>query len=180
MLVGLLVFLVIVAVLIWLVTAYNNLIAVTERVTQAWASIDALLRQRHDEIPKLIEKCAQHTKYEQATFDAVLEARAAIFAARQTQDPTALGQAESELRDRLGKLLTVAAQHPDLTADPAFVVLRQRLAVLQIDIAERREIYNDAVNLNNSTIARFPGSLVASMGGFRASDRLEFAADLDA
>jgi LemA protein len=179
MLVGLLVFLVIVAVLIWLVIAYNNLIAVTERVTQAWVSIDALLRQRHDEIPKLIDKCAQHTKYEQATFDAVLEARAAIFAARQTQDPTALGQAESELRDRLGKLLTVASQHPDLTADPAFVVLRQRLAVLQIDIAEGRELYNDAVNLSNSAIARFPGSLVASMGGFRASARLEFAADLD-
>ncbi|HZL94560.1 MAG TPA: LemA family protein, partial [Vicinamibacterales bacterium] len=105
MLFGLLVFGTIVAAVIWFVTAYNNLVAAAQRADQAWGNMDALLRQRHDELGKLIEICQPHLKYEQATFDRVLDARSEIFGARQRQDAARLGRAENTLRSELERLL---------------------------------------------------------------------------
>jgi LemA protein len=174
MLSGLVVFGTIVAAVIWFVTAYNNLVTAAQRADQAWGNIDALLRQRHDEIPKLIDLCQRHLKYEQATFDRVLEARSEIFGARQTQDTAVLGRAENVLRSELTHLLGLAAANTELNADPALAALQQRLATLENGIAERGEIYNDAVRQNNLAIGRFPGSIVAILGGFRRLQALAF------
>jgi LemA protein len=169
MVIGLLIFAAIVIAVLWLVAAYNNLVAVAQRV-------DVLLRQRHDELPKLVETCMQYMKYEQQTFDKVLEARAAIFGARQSQDTQALGQAEAALRGGLGKLFALAEGYPELKADQSFVVLQQRISALETGISDRRGLYNDAVTENNVAIEQFPGSVVASMGGFRTFRPLEFDA----
>ena len=168
MLFGLLVFGTIVAAVIWFVTAYNNLVAAAQRADQAWGNMDALLRQRHDELGKLVEICQPHLKYEQATFDRVLDARSEIFGARQRQDAAGLGRAENTLRSELERLLGLAATNTELKADAALVALQQRLATLETGIAERGELYNAAVRENNLAIGRFPGSVVAILGGFRS------------
>src|SRR5688572_32309786 len=98
MLFGLLVFVLIVAGVFLLAATYNNLVAAAERATRAWNDLDALLRQRHDEIPKLLEACEPHMPTDRALLDRVLESRAAVFAARQTRDADALGAAEAQLR----------------------------------------------------------------------------------
>lgn len=176
MFLGFIVFIAIVAAFLWYIATYNHLIAARERVAQAWSNIDVLLRQRHDELPKLIDTCKQYMKYEQETFDRVLEARASIFGARHSSDPAALGQAESQLRGQLGKLFALAENYPELKANQTFLVLQQRISGLETGISDRRELYNAAVNENNVSIDQFPGNVVASMGGFRPSKLLEFDA----
>jgi LemA protein len=177
MFLGFVVFVAIVAAFLWYVATYNNLISVRERVAQAWSNIDVLLRQRHDELPKLIETCGQYMKQEHETIDGVLEARTSIFGARHSSDPAVLGQAESQLRGQLRKLFALAESYPELKANQTFVVLEQRIAEIETGISERRELYNAAVNENNFAIEQFPGNILAGMGGFRPAKLLEFETD---
>jgi LemA protein len=176
MFLGFVVFVAIVASFLWYVATYNNLIAARERIAQAWSTIDVLLRQRHDELPKLVDTCQQYMRHEQAALERVLEARTAIFGARHSSDPAVLGQAERELRGQLGNLFALAESYPELEANQTFIVLQQRVAALETGISERRELYNAAVNENNVAIEQFPGTIVAGMGGFRTAKLLEFEA----
>jgi LemA protein len=182
-LLGLVIFGMIVGGVLWLVATYNRLVAVKQRVAQAWSNIDVLLRQRHDELPKLVETCQQYMKYEQASFDRVLEARQAVLGARHSVDPAALGRAETELRGAVGRLFALAEGYPDLKASQSFGQLQQRISSLETGIADRRELYNDAVNENNVSIEQFPGSVVANIAAFRPARLLEFettaTADVD-
>jgi LemA protein len=173
MLFGLLVFVLIAAAVLLLAATYNNLVAAAERAARAWNDLDALLRQRHDEIPKLIEICEPHLPRERQAFARVLAAREAIFAARQTRAPDALGRAESTLRAELKALVAAAEQHPELASSAAFTMLRQRNATLDGEIADRRARYNGAVEGYNDAIARAPGKVVAVLGGFRPLRALE-------
>jgi LemA protein len=176
MFLGFVVFVAIVAAFLWYVATYNNLIAVRERVAQAWSSIDVLLRERHDELPKLVDTCEQYMKHERELLDRVLEARASIFGARHSSDPADLGRAESDLRRELGKLFARVESYPEITASQAFLILEQRIAGLETGISERRKLYNAAVDENNAAIEQFPGNVLAGMGGFRRAKPLEFEA----
>jgi len=167
MLFGVLVFAAIVVAVFALATTYNNLVAAAERAARSWNNLDALLRQRHDEIPHLIEICEPHLRGERVALDRLLAARDAIFAARQTRAAEVLGSAESALRSELAALIARAAREPELAESAAFGLLRQRNATLDGEIAERRAAYNDAVGGYNTAIARLPGNLVALLGGFR-------------
>jgi LemA protein len=175
MLFGLLVFGAIVVVVFSFVATYNRLVAAAEKATRAWNDLDALLRQRHDEIPKVIEVCEPHLPHERALFDRLLEARAAVFAARQTRDADELSRAESSLRAAAGELVIDRAAHvPELAASPAFGMLRQRHATLDLELAQRRDGYNSAVRDYNAAIGRLPGRFIALLGEFRPLRPLDF------
>jgi LemA protein len=174
MLFGLLVFGAIVGALFAFVGIYNRLVAASEKATRAWNDLDALLRQRHDEIPKLLEACEPHLPSERALLDRVLEARAAVFAARQTRNADALGHAEAQLRAAATALMARAAAHPALVASPAFSLLRQRQATLDLELKDRRDGYNDAVREYNTAIGRIPGNVVALVGAFPRLRPLDF------
>ncbi len=165
---GLLAFAVIVIAMVWFVTAYNNLDAAAQRTAQAWGNVDAMLRQRHDELPRFLDACQLHMKHEQTLFDGILVARDAVFSARQVRDTTALGRAENELHVGLGKVVALVDARPELKADDALAVLHKRLASLESALNERRAIFNDAVQQNNVRVGRFPSNVVALLGGFRA------------
>src|SRR6188474_2307970 len=98
---------VIVVVAVYFIMVYNQLVQVKHNVSKAWANIDVLLKQRHDELPKLVETCKQYMKFEQDTLVRVMEARSQVSNARESQNIGALGQAEGELRGALGKLFAV-------------------------------------------------------------------------
>ena len=174
MLFGLLVFGAIVGAVFAFVGIYNRLVAAAEKATRAWNDLDALLRQRHDEIPKLLETCEPHMASERALLDRVLEARATVFAARQTRDADALGHAEAQLRAAATALMARAAAHPILVASPAFSLLRQRQATLDLELKDRRDGYNDAVRAYNAAIGRMPGNVVALVGAFPRLRPLDF------
>jgi LemA protein len=173
MLFGVLVFGAILIVVFSFVATYNRLVAVAEKATRAWNDLDALLRQRHDEIPKLIEMCEPHLPEERASFDRLLEAGAAVFAARSARDADALGRAERTIHTTVADLLTRAASDPELAGNAAFGLLRQRHTTLDAEIAERRARYNEAVRHYNGAIGGWTGRFVALAGEFPPLKPLE-------
>jgi LemA protein len=162
--------------IVYSVGIYNSLVSLREGVKQAWANIDVLLKQRHDELPKLIETCKQYMQYEQETLAKVMSARAAVYTASSGGNVAALGAAEQQLRGDVGRLFAVAENYPQLKTDESFKQLQARISGLEEAIADRRELYNDQVNINNIRVAQFPDVLIAQRFGFTARPLLEFAA----
>ena len=159
---------------VYVVRIYNGLVALRENVRKAWSNIDVLLTQRHDELPKLVETCKRYMMYEQETLERVMQARSAVFRAQGQGDVAALGAAEEQLRAGLGRLFAVAEHYPALKADETFAHLQRRISELEEAIADRRELYNDAVNLNNIRIQTFPDVIIANMFDFEQAALLEF------
>jgi LemA protein len=170
-------------IVVYAVMIYNNLVQIKHNVSKAWANIDVLLKQRHDELPKLVETCKQYMKFEQETLTKVMEARSRVFAAREAQNMPQLGQAEGTLRATLGSLFALAEAYPDLKTNQTFQQLQTRISSLENAIADRREFYNESVNINNVRIEQFPDSIVAGMFRFPPAQLLEFSeeekADVD-
>lgn len=170
-------------VVVYAVMLYNGLVQLKHNVAKAWANIDVALKQRHDELPKLVEVCKQYKQFEQATLQAVIEARSRVQSAREQHDVPALSQAEGALRSGLGRLFAVAEAYPELKANEHYMQLQQRISSLESLISDRRELYNESVNLNNVRIDSFPDALVARMFSFKHHPLLEFAdgekADVD-
>src|SRR5512145_2448987 len=174
---------VIVVVLIYSVMLYNGLVQLKHNVAKAWANIDVALKQRHDELPKLVEVCKQYKQFEQSTLQAVIEARSRVQTAREQHDVPALSRAEGALRAGLGQIFAVAEAYPELKSNEHFMQLQSRITGLENAIADRRELYNEAVNINNVRIEQFPDLIIAQAFGFDARPLLEFSsvekADVD-
>jgi LemA protein len=162
--------------IVYLIMLYNGLVQVKHNVSKAWANIDVLLKQRHDELPKLVETCKQYMKFEQETLQKVIEARSQVFNARESQNIPALGAAENGLRASLGNLFALAEQYPDLKTNQTFLQLQTRISGLESAIADRREFYNESVNINNVRVEQFPDSIIAGIFNFKAAQLLEFDA----
>ncbi len=161
--------------LIYGISIYNSLVQIKHNVSMAWANIDVLLKQRHDELPKLVETCRQYKEFEQATLERVTAARGQVHQARESHDLAALGVAEGALRAGLGQLFAVVEAYPNLKANEQFMQLLKRISVLEDAIADRRELYNDSVNINNVRIEQFPDTIVAGMFRFQPAQLLKFA-----
>jgi LemA protein len=161
-------------IVVYTTMLYNNLVQLKHNVTKAWANIDVLLKQRHDELPKLVETCKQYMKFEQETLQKVMEARSKVFSAREAQNMPELGQAEGMLRATLGHLFALAEAYPDLKSNQSFQQLQARITSLENAIADRREFYNESVNVNNVRIEQFPDTIIAGMFNFKQAQLLEF------
>ena len=174
---------VIAGILVYAITIYNHLVTLKHNVSKSWANIDVLLKQRHDELPKLIEVCKQYMGYEKDTMERIIKARSAVASAREKTDVGALGAAETQLRLGLGNLFALAESYPDLKADQTFQHLQSRITGLENSIADRREFYNEAVNNNNVRIEQFPDVIIARFFNFKEATLLEFSeeekADVD-
>jgi LemA protein len=159
---------------LYVVLIYNNLVRLKHNVSQAWSNIDVLLKQRHDELPKLVETCKQYMKHERDVLEKVTAARAAVGQAREAGNVAALGAAETRLRAGLMNLFAVAENYPELRANENFQHLQSRISQLESQIADRREFYNDSVNANNVRIEQFPDGVVAKMFRFGPRPLLAF------
>jgi LemA protein len=167
----------IVALLVYLVGIYNGLVGLRENVKVAWANIDVLLKQRHDELPKLIETCKRYMQFEQETLEKVMRARASVSQASESGNVFAVGAAERQLRSGMTRLFAVAESYPQLKSDETFKRLQGRITALEESIADRRELYNDQVNLNNIRVRVFPDVMIARQFGFLSAQLLEFTED---
>lgn len=163
-------------VVIYLVIVYNGLVICKNNVAKAWANIDVLLKQRHDELPKLIDTCKQYMQFEQETLEKVIKARGQVIRASESQNLSALGKAESQLRSGLGGLFALAESYPELKANEQFQHLHARITGLENGIADRREFYNESVNIYNIRIEQFPDVLIARRFNFTAKEMLSFSA----
>ena len=151
---------------------YNMLVRLANNIDKAWSNIDVILKQRHDELPKLVEVCNSYMILERETLESVTKARTAYSAGLNIDDKA---QAENQIVGALGKLFAVAEQYPDLKANQEFLAVQQRISALESTIADRREFYNDSVNLYNIAIQQIPTFWVAQEVGYTARPLLTVA-----
>jgi LemA protein len=144
----------------WAVVLYNSLVQVRHAVEQAWSNIDVLLKQRHDELTKLVEVVKGAKDFEQQTLEKVVAARNRYAQAGNPEQALAGAQAEGLA---LRQLFALAENYPDLKASGSFQQLQAELARIEEAIADRRELYNAAVNINNTRLEQFPDRLLAGL-----------------
>ena len=158
---GLLILLAVVVLLaFWLIGAYNGLIALKNRVLNAWKQIDVQLKRRHDLIHNLIETVKGAMNFERGTIEAVIAARNKAVSA---QGVGATAKAEGELTQALGRLFALTESYPDLKATGNVAQLQEELTSTENKIAFARQLYNDEATLYNTKQMQFPTNLVAGM-----------------
>lgn len=165
LLVGLVMLFALVGLILYTVGVYNTLVRLSNNINKAWSNIDVILKQRHDELPKLVEVCNSYMMHERETLEAITKARSAYD---KTTSIDEKARAENRITGALGKLFAVAENYPDLKANQEFLHIQQRISALESTIADRREFYNDSVNLYNIRIAQLPDLLVAQHLGYKA------------
>jgi len=179
MLKGLFILLIIVLVLVffvlmWVVGAYNRLVALRNRFKNAYAQIDVQLKRRYDLIPNLVETAKGYIKHERGTLEAVIAARNAasaanVAAAQNPGDAAAmkgLSGAETALTSTLGRLFAVAEAYPDLKANTTMMTLMEELTSTENKVAFARQAYNDAVMGYNTQREMFPTNMIAGPFNF--------------
>jgi LemA protein len=159
---------------VWLVLIYNGLIASKHECDRSWSNIDVLLKQRHDEIPKLVEVCKGYMAHERQTLEAVIQARARSVAAR---NPAEQAASSNDLTGALRQLFAVAEAYPQLRAQDDFAALQRRISELESQIADRRELYNASANSFNVRIEQVPELFLARPMGMQARDLFQAQQD---
>ena len=154
---------VVVVIALFAFAAYNRLVALSQRVSQAFADIDVQLKQRHDLIPNLVETVKGYATHERGTLDDVIKARNAAMAAH---GPAQVSAAEGQLTGALGRLIALSEAYPDLKANANFQQLQSELSDIENKIAASRRFFNNAVQEYNTGIQRFPAALFAGALGF--------------
>ncbi|OED34122.1 LemA family protein [Chromatiales bacterium (ex Bugula neritina AB1)] len=157
----------------YVILAYNRLVRLRHNVKTAWSNIDVLLKQRHDELPKLVTTCRQYMTYERDTLERVVQARAQVSSAMDSGNMAELGVAESIMSNTLGRLFALTESYPELKSDGAFMRLQSRISSLEDAIADRREYYNDSVNINNIVVDEFPTNIISGKFNFSQAQHFE-------
>lgn len=152
-----------VAIVLYVIFVYNGLVALRQRVNQAFGDIDVQLKQRHDLIPSLVETVKGYASHERETLDAVVNARQSALAA---QGPESVAGAERALTGALGRLFALAEAYPDLKASANFLQLQTGLADIENKLSAARRFFNNSVSEYNAAIESFPAALFAKNFGF--------------
>ncbi len=160
--------------LLFLISLYNRLVALKNKVANAFGQIDVQLKRRHDLIPNLVETARAYMTHERSTLEAVVNARntaqaAGQLAAQQPGDAQALAvmaQAEGALSSTLGRFFALAEAYPDLKANQNMMQLSEELTTTENKVAFARQAFNDAVMELNTAIQSFPAIVFAGALGF--------------
>ena len=161
---------VLVVLILAIISIYNRLVRLRNRVEEAWAQIDVQLRRRHDLIPNLVETVKGYAAHEKGVFEEVTRARAAAVAAGGVQEQA---QAEAGLTRALRSLFAVAEAYPDLQASPNFLELQEELTATEDRISSSRQFYNGAVRSYDDARETFPSNIVAGMFNFEEREYFE-------
>ena len=143
----------------YVVTIFNGLVVLKNDLAKAWANIDILLKQRHDELPKLLDVCKGYMNFERDTLLKITQARSMY---QQAVSVDQKAQADQSMTSALRGFFAVAENYPQLKANDNFMQLQRRITDLESQIADRREFYNDSANTFNIRIQQMPDTFVAS------------------
>jgi LemA protein len=165
---------VIVVIVLWAGSVYNGLVALRQRVNQAFADIDVQLKQRHDLIPNLVETVKGYAAHESGTLEAVVKARNAAIAAPGVEQKVA---AENVLSGALRQLFALSENYPNLKANANFQQLQSDLSDIENKLAAARRFFNNAVQEYNTGIQQFPAAMFASVFGFQPHSFFDLGGD---
>src|ERR1041385_4607467 len=147
-------------VLLWVVGAYNRLVALKNQVVNGWKQIDVQLKRRHDLIPNLVNTVKGSMDFERSTLEAVISARNKAVSATGVQ---ATAKAEGELTQALGRLFALTENYPDLKSNQNVLQLQEELPSTENKISFARQLYNDTATEYNTKQMTFPTNLVAGL-----------------
>jgi LemA protein len=165
--VGLIVVLLVVILIGYFISIYNSLVRLKNNIQKAWSNIDVLLKQRHDELTKLLNTVKGYMKHEREVLAQVTEARTAFLGAQSVGDKA---KADNMMTSALKTVFAVAENYPELKANRSFMQLQGRISEVEDQIADRREFYNDSVNTFNIRIEQIPHVFIARMLGYTARE----------
>ena len=170
--VGVVVVLLLIILIGWFIGVYNSLVRLKNNIAKAWSNIDVLLKQRHDELTKLLETVKGYMKYEKDVLTQVTEARTAFMSAKTVGEKA---NADGMIAGALKTLFAVSENYPELKADRSFQQFQQRISEIENQIADRREFYNDSVNTFNIRIEQIPDMFIARMLGYTQKELFKSA-----
>lgn len=152
---------------LWLLTTYNGLVTLRNRVKEAWSQIDVQLKRRSSLIPNLVEAVKGYAKHEKSVFENVTKARSALLGASSLADKA---KANDQLTGALKSLFAVAEAYPNLRASENFKQLQEEVSDTETKVAASRQFYNtNVLDLNNS-LETFPSNTVGNMFGFKKEE----------
>ena len=155
---------------VWLVVVFNRLVSHRNRMREGWSGVEVQLKRRHDLIPGLVKVVSAYGHHEKSTLEGVMEKRAGALAAKGAGEAA---DAERRLGERVGGLIAVAEDYPDIKADAVFRDLMKELVATEDELQFARRYYNGAVREMNNATGVFPSNLVAGMFGFREGEFFE-------
>lgn len=159
-----------VAVLLYILVAYNSLVRHRNQATESWSDIDVQLKRRHNLIPNLIETVKGYAAHEKSTLDLVTKARTNALSATSPLDQA---KAENALSSTLKTLFAVSEQYPDLKSNTNFLELQRELSDTENKIQASRRFYNGVVRDYNTAIETVPSNIVASLFNFAKREFFE-------
>lgn len=165
---------VVVLLVLYIISVYNGLIQLRNKVDDQASQIDVQLKRRFDLIPNLVETVKGYAKHEKETLEGVIKARNAYNTAGTMEDQL---KADGELTKAMNKLFALAEAYPDLKANENFTKLQTELSAIEEKIVYSRQFYNDSVLKLNNKIEMFPSNIVAGMFGFKKRQFFEAAAE---
>ncbi|TSC69671.1 MAG: LemA protein [Parcubacteria group bacterium Gr01-1014_56] len=163
-----------VALILWVVGAYNHFVTLVQRCKEAWADIDVQLKRRYDLIPNLVETVKGYATHEKTAFENVTNARARAMNAGGVEER---GKAENMLTGALKSIFAVAEAYPDLKANQNFLELQRELSDTENKIQSARRFYNGNVRDLNTGLQSFPGNVIAGFFRFEPREYFELGAD---
>ncbi len=154
-------------IIFYVVSVFNGLVRLKNNIKKSFANIDVLLKQRADELPKLIETVKGYMKHEKTTLTELTKARTDFLKATTIQEKA---KADGIISGALKTLFAVAENYPNLKANETFLQLQGRISGIENELADRREFYNDSVNTYNIRIQSIPDRFVAGALGYREEE----------
>ena len=151
------------ALIVYVVLIFNGLISLKNNIRKSWANIDVLLKQRSDELPRLVETVKGYMKHEKDVFSTIARARTQMLNA---QNMSQKAESSNEITEALKTIFALSESYPELKANENFLKLQERITGLENEIADRREFYNDSVNAYNTRILLFPDVIIAKAAGY--------------
>ena len=163
MIIGIIIAVVVVILAFWLISAYNNLVKMKNKIEEAFATMDVYLKKRWDLVPNLVNTVKGYAEHEKSTFDAITKLRSKSYDSMSANEKVETNQA---LGGMLGTLIATAEAYPELKANQNFLELQKNLNELENDIADSRKYYNGCVRQMNTAVESFPSNIIAGMFHF--------------
>ena len=167
---GWIIFIIVILLVIFVISIYNSLVTLRQRVKNAWSQIEVQLQRRFDLIPNLVETVKGYMQHEKETLEGVVNARNAYNTA---STPEEAMKADGELTKAVSKLFALAEAYPDLKANDGFNKLQEELSETENKISAARQFYSDTVLNYNNKIQMIPTNIVAAIFGFKAEKYFE-------
>lgn len=165
---------IVVVILIYVFIVYNSLITLTNKVKEAFSTMDVYLKKRWDLIPNLVETVKGYAKHEKETLEEVIKLRNYSY---DTMNPEEKLKTNEKLNTDISRIMIVAEQYPDLKASESFKDLSKELTQVENDIANSRKYYNAVIRMYNNKVEQFPSNILAKLFGYKTKNMFEISAE---